>query len=47
MKLIMIEIKYIKSDTKDISNKLKLYKKKIHTIFHFGEFSRIYQSFLR
>ena len=38
-------IKYIKADTKDISNKLKLYKKKIATIFHFGEFSRIYQSF--
>jgi UDP-glucose 4-epimerase len=38
-------LKYIKADTKDISNKLKLYKKKITTIFHFGEFSRIYQSF--
>ena len=38
-------LKYIKADTKDISNKLKLYKKKIATIFHFGEFSRIYQSF--
>ena len=38
-------IKYIKADTKDISNKLKLYKKKIAAIFHFGEFSRIYQSF--
>ena len=38
-------IKYIKANTKDISKKLKLYKKKIATIFHFGEFSRIYQSF--
>ena len=40
-------VKYIKNDTKDISNILKIYKKKIHTIFHFGEFSRIYQSFLK
>ena len=40
-------VKYIKTDTKDISNKLKLYKKKITAIFHFGEFSRIYQSFLK
>jgi len=40
-------VKYIKADTKDISNKLKLYKKKIIAIFHFGEFSRIYQSFLK
>jgi len=40
-------IKYIKSDTKKISNVLKIYQKKIKVIFHFGEFSRIYQSFLR
>ena len=40
-------VKYIKADTKDISDKLKLYKKKIVAIFHFGEFSRIYQSFLK
>tara|TARA_A100001035_G_C27701899_1_gene462907 strand:+ start:89 stop:973 length:885 start_codon:yes stop_codon:yes gene_type:complete len=38
-------IKYVKSDAKDISKILKHYKKRIHTIFHFGEFSRIYQSF--
>ena len=38
-------IKYINSDTKNISNILKNYKKKINSIFHFGEFSRIYQSF--
>ena len=38
-------IKYIKGDTRNIS---KLIKKpnQIKTIFHFGEFSRIYQSFL-
>ena len=40
-------IKYIKSDTREIEKKLKLYKKKIKVIFHFGEFSRIYQSFLK
>jgi len=40
-------VKYIKADTKDISDKLKLYKKKIVALFHFGEFSRIYQSFLK
>jgi len=39
-------IKYIKSDTKNISNTLKNYKHKIHSLFHFGEFARIFQSFL-
>ena len=38
-------IKYIRSNTKNIEKTLKSHKKKIHTIFHFGEFSRIYQSF--
>ena len=38
-------IKYIRSDTIKISKVLNKYKKKIKTIFHFGEFSRIYQSF--
>jgi len=38
-------IKYIISDTKSISKVLNLYKKNIHSLFHFGEFSRIYQSF--
>jgi UDP-glucose 4-epimerase len=38
-------IRYLKSDTKNIKNLLKNYKNKIHTIFHFGEFSRIFQSF--
>ena len=36
---------YIKGHTKDINRKLNKYKSKISTIFHFGEFSRIYQSF--
>ena len=40
-------VKYIKSNTKNISKILLLYRKKILTIFHFGEFSRIYQSFLK
>ena len=38
-------VEYIKSNTKNISNILKKYKKKIDSLFHFGEFSRIYQSF--
>ena len=40
-------VKYINGDTKNISNILKKYKKKINSIFHFGEFSRIAQSFLK
>ncbi len=40
-------IKYIKSDTKNISKTLNMYKKNINSLFHFGEFSRIYQSFLK
>ena len=38
-------IKYLKGNTKDINLILKKYKKKINSIFHFGEFARIYQSF--
>ena len=40
-------IKYVKGDTKNISKILDKKKKNIHSIFHFGEFSRIYQSFLK
>ena len=40
-------VKYLKSDTKNISKTLKNYKSKIHSLFHFGEFARIYQSFLK
>ena len=36
---------YKNTHTKDINKTLNNYKKKIKTIFHFGEFSRIYQSF--
>ncbi|MDB4070110.1 NAD-dependent epimerase/dehydratase family protein [Candidatus Pelagibacter sp.] len=41
------KVKYIKSHTKNISKILELFKKDIHSLFHFGEFSRIYQSFLK
>ena len=40
-------VKYIRSDTKKISKVLNAFKKKILVIFHFGEFARIYQSFLK
>ena len=40
------KIKYIKSNTKSISKILNPYKNNIHSLFHFAEFSRIYQSFL-
>ena len=40
-------VKYIKANTIDISKKLKNSTKQIHSIFHFGEFARIYQSFKR
>ena len=38
-------VKYFKSDTSDIAKLLKK-PKTINAIFHFGEFARIYQSFL-
>ena len=38
---------YIRGNTKDIDKILRKYILKIHSIFHFGEFSRIYQSFLK
>ena len=40
-------VKYIRSNTKHISKTLSHVIKKIHTIFHFGEFARIYQSFIK
>ena len=40
-------VKYISSDTKKIFKILNPYKKKIISLFHFGEFARIYQSFLK
>ena len=38
-------VKYLKGSTKNIEILLKSYTGRIHTIFHFGEFARIYQSF--
>ena len=39
------QVKYLMGNTKDIENLLANYNNKIHSIFHFGEFARIYQSF--
>jgi len=39
-------VNYIKADTKNISQVLKK-PQSINSIFHFGEFARIYQSFLK
>jgi len=38
-------VKYLIGNTKNIEILLKRYVGKIHSIFHFGEFARIYQSF--
>ena len=38
-------VKYIKGNNKDIDRLMKKFKKNIKVIFHFGEFSRIFQSF--
>ena len=40
-------VNYINADTKNIFDTLQNYKNKINSIFHFGEFARIYQSFLK
>ena len=40
-------VKYIRAHTKNISKNLNNDKKHIIALFHFGEFSRIYQSFLK
>ena len=38
-------VKYIRGNTRQISKILSKYRNKIDSIFHFGEFARIYQSF--
>jgi UDP-glucose 4-epimerase len=38
-------VNYLKGSTKNIENLLRSHTDKIHSIFHFGEFSRIFQSF--
>ena len=40
-------VKYLNGHTKEINTILNKYKKNINSIFHFGEFARIYQSFLQ
>ena len=40
-------VHYVTCDTKNISKKLYKYKRNIQSLFHFGEFARIYQSFLK
>ena len=42
-----LRVKYFNSNTSEIEKILKKYIKNIITIFHFGEFSRIYQSFIK
>jgi UDP-glucose 4-epimerase len=39
------KIRYLNGNTKNVEILLKNHINKIHTIFHFGEFARIYQSF--
>ncbi len=43
--LMSKRVNYIKGNTIDIKKKLNKFKKNINSLFHFGEFSRIYQSF--
>ena len=40
-------VKYIKGENQNITKLINSYKNNIKVIFHFGEFSRIYQSFLK
>ena len=39
------KVKYVVGNTYEIEKKISKYTKKIHSVFHFGEFARIYQSF--
>ncbi len=43
--IINQRVKYFECDTKNIAKKLDKFKNKLKCIFHFGEFSRIAQSF--
>ncbi len=38
-------VKYLNGHTSDLNKILSNYKKKIHSLFHFGEFARIFKSF--
>ena len=39
------KVKYINANTQDINKILLKHKNKIHSLFHFGEFARIFKSF--
>jgi UDP-glucose 4-epimerase len=39
------KVKYLNANTQDINKILSKYKNKIHSLFHFGEFARIFRSF--
>ena len=43
--ILNTRVKYLRGDTSKTNKILSKYKKMIHSIFHFGEFARIYQSF--
>ena len=43
--IINNRVKYLKGNTSDINKLLSKYRKRIKSLFHFGEFARIYQSF--
>ena len=43
--IINSKVKYLNCHTKNINRKLLNKVNEIHSLFHFGEFSRIYQSF--
>ncbi len=43
--IISKRVKYLKGNTRHIKKILNKYKKNIHSVFHFGEFARIFQSF--
>jgi len=43
--IISNRVTYLRGNTLDIFKQLKLYRKKIKSLFHFGEFARIFQSF--
>ena len=45
--IISNRVIYIRGHTRNINSILKKFTKRINSLFHFGEFSRIYQSFLQ
>jgi UDP-glucose 4-epimerase len=41
------KVRYFNTNTQNINKALSKYKNQIHSLFHFGEFSRIFRSFKR